>query len=360
VVTIGASRVGRDIEVSIADEGRGIPPDKLESIFGRFQQVDASDSRQKGGTGLGLAISRSIVEQHGGRIWAESGEGGGATFRFTLPTLDGADERALEPAGEGPLVLVCDDDPSVLEVARMLLSTHGYRAIVAPTGAEAVQLAVSERPAVIILDLYMPAMDGWQTFDALKADPATAGIPVLVLSVLDPFEGAGLGDLVERWITKPAGDSEGLLEAIAQLIDGDHRIPRVLVVEDDEDLARVLAATLEQRGLRVLVAPTAAAATRLSRTFLPDLVVLDIVLPDGDGFAVVEQLRADGRLAAVPLVVYTARDLTERDRTRLTLGETEVLFKSRVTPQAFEDKVLELLDRAIGPSLTTGVDGGRV
>ncbi|HEU4839793.1 MAG TPA: response regulator [Ilumatobacteraceae bacterium] len=347
VVTLTAAEADGFVEFSVADEGRGIPADKLESIFGRFQQVDASDSRQKGGTGLGLAISRSIVEQHGGRIWAESEEGHGATFRFTVPAIE-RNEDEMAAVGDGPVVLVCDDDPSLLEVARMLLSTHGYRAVVAQTGAEALRLAASERPAVIILDLYMPSMDGWQTVEALKADPATADIPVLVLSVLDADDGAGLGELVERWITKPVGDSDALLEAIAELVDGDERRSRVLVVEDDEDLARVLATSLEQRGLRVLVAPTAAAATRLSRTFLPDLIVLDIVLPDGDGFAVVEQLRHDGRLAAVPLVVYTARDLSAEDRERLTLGETEVLFKSRVTPEAFERKVLALLDGALG------------
>jgi CheY-like chemotaxis protein len=181
---------------------------------------------------------------------------------------------------------------------------------------------------------------------------------VLVLSVADVDDAAGLGDLVQRWITKPASDSDALLEAVAQLVDGDHRIPRVLVVEDDEDLARVLTTSLEQRGLRVLTAPTASAATRLSRTFLPDLIVLDIVLPDGDGFTVVEQLRQDGRLSTVPLVVYTARELNEADRRRLTLGETEVLFKSTVTPQAFEERVLALLEGAVGPSTQRGGQGG--
>jgi DNA-binding response OmpR family regulator len=153
-------------------------------------------------------------------------------------------------------------------------------------------------------------------------------------------------------------NSDALLEAVAQLVDGDHRIPRVLVVEDDEDLARVLTASLEQRGLRVINAPTASAATRLSRTFLPDLIVLDIVLPDGDGFSVVEQLRKDGRLSTVPLLVYTARELSESDRRRLTLGETEVLFKSRVSPEAFEARVLALLEGALGPSTQTGGQGG--
>ena len=126
VVTLSATRDDGDILFRVVDEGRGIPTDQLESIFQRFQQVDASDSRQKGGTGLGLAICRSLVEQHGGRIWAESEPGQGATFSFTLPALD-EPRRPTSPDADGPLVLVCDDDPSLLEVGRVLLTTHGYR-----------------------------------------------------------------------------------------------------------------------------------------------------------------------------------------------------------------------------------------
>ena len=134
----------------------------------------------------------------------------------------------------------------------------------------------------------------------------------------------------------------------------------MLVVEDDDDLARVLAASLEQRGLRVAGGADGGARPRASsRTFLPDLIVLDIVLPDGDGFAVVEQLRQDGRLSTVPLVVYTARELTADDRERLTLGETEVLFKSKVTPEDFERKVLALLDGRLGAPGTDRRSGGR-
>ncbi len=359
VVTLSAARQGDEILVRVTDEGRGIPADKLESIFLRFQQVDASDSRQKGGTGLGLAICKSLVEQHGGRIWAESEPGQGATFSFTLPALD--DDRpadSSEPAGDGPLVLVCDDDPSLREVGRALLAAHGYRVITAASGSEAVQLATVERPAVIVLDLYMPTMDGWQTVEALKARPETADIPVLVLSVLDPDDGAGLAELVEKWITKPIEDSDALIRAVDQLVGGDQTAHRVLVVEDDEDLARVVTTSLERRGLRVAVAPTAAAATRLARTFIPDVIVLDIGLPDGDGFDVVEQLRDDGRLASTPLLVYTARELSLDDRRRLTLGDTEVLFKSKVTPDAFEHRLLTLLERATGPVHGGGAQGG--
>ena len=219
VVTLSASRDGGDILFRVVDEGRGIPTDQLESIFQRFQQVDASDSRQKGGTGLGLAICRSLVEQHGGRIWAESEPGQGATFSFTLPALDTS--AADSPDADGPLVLVCDDDPSLLEVGRVLLTTHGYRVTTARSGAEAVAKAAAEHPAVIVLDLFMPTMDGWHTVEALKASPDTAAIPVLVLSVLDPDDGAGLADRVEKWLTKPIEDGDALIGAVEQLVGGD-------------------------------------------------------------------------------------------------------------------------------------------
>jgi len=355
VVTLSASRDGGDVLFRVVDEGRGIPSDQLEPIFQRFQQVDASDSRQKGGTGLGLAICRSLVEQHGGRIWAESELGHGATFSFTLPALDTSAEEVSDVGG--PLILVCDDDPSLLAVGRVLLTTHGYRVITARSGIEAVAKAAAERPAVIILDLLMPTMDGWHTVEALKASPATASIPVLVLSVLDPDDGAGLADRVEKWLTKPIEDGDALIGAVEQLVGGEEPSCRVLVVEDDDDLAQVLAASLERRGLRVEVASTVTAARRLGRTFIPDLIVLDVSLPDGDGYELVEQLREDGRLASTPLVVYTASDLTPEDRTRLTLGDTEVLLKSTVAPDDFEQRLLLLLQRATGSPTGRGGTG---
>ncbi len=359
-VTLSAERANGEVRFRVMDEGRGIPTDRLETIFDRFAQVDASDSRQKGGTGLGLAICRSIVEQHGGRIWAESGAGPGSTFSFTIPAASEPEPITIVPSGDGPLVLVCDDDPSLLEVASMLLSTHGYRVIVARDGVQAVELAVAERPAVIVLDMFMPELDGWHTIKELKARPECASIPVLVLSVLDADQGGGLGELVDKWLTKPSGATDSLVAAVEQLLGTDGQLPRVLIVEDDDDLARVLAASLERRGLRVGIATTAAQATRLSRTFLPDLIVLDIVLPDGDGFAVIDQLRRDGRLSSIPVIVYTARDLTEDDRSRLTLGETEILFKSRVSPETFEQRVLSLLDGRAGARASEASGGTNV
>jgi PAS domain S-box-containing protein len=219
----------------VADQGRGIPTDRLESIFERFQQVDSSDSRQKGGTGLGLAICRTIVTQHGGRIWAESEPGAGSTFHFTLPL---APPPASAPVHEAP------------------------------------------RP-------------------------------------------------------EPAGATEIVAE------DGRRR---VLVVEDDEDLARVLSETFERRGVVTEVAGTGERAWAAARRRRPDAVVLDIALPDGDGYWLAERFREHEGLRGVPIVAYTALDPDEPGRERLRRAGVDVLTKSRIEPTELERRVLSLLD----------------
>ncbi|MBI3795915.1 MAG: CHASE3 domain-containing protein [Deltaproteobacteria bacterium] len=180
-VWVSVALQGEEAIFTVRDQGRGIPADKRESIFERFQQVDASDSRQKGGTGLGLAICRSIVQQHGGRIWVESTVGQGSTFYFTLPARREAEESMSALPGP-PLVLVCDDDPSVLEVVGAMLEQHGYQVLKAASGQEAIERALVTRPAAILLDLLMPGMSGWETMAVLKERPETSNIPLIILS----------------------------------------------------------------------------------------------------------------------------------------------------------------------------------
>jgi PAS domain S-box-containing protein len=218
-VRVTAQRRGDEVLFAVSDDGRGIPPDKLESIFGRFQQVDASDSREKGGTGLGLAICRSIVEHHGGRIWADSVPGVGSTFSLVVPSgLD--DDDAYEPgaaAGRGPAVLVCDDDAGILEVMGTALQERGYHVIPARSGEVAVQRARSERPAAILLDLVMAGMSGWEVASALQQHPDTARIPIVVLSVLPrPARELPLGAVME-WLEKPA-DGAAVFAALERAI----------------------------------------------------------------------------------------------------------------------------------------------
>src|SRR5262249_7091440 len=179
-VRVGLS--GKEAVFAVRDQGRGVPAEKLESIFERFQQVDASDSRQKGGTGLGLAICRSIVQQHGGRIWVESRPGEGSTFSFTLPAWQQAEREGRGPEGR-PLVLVCDDEPAVLETVKAVLEQRGYQVVTVCTGQEVIAQAQAQQPAVILLDLLMPQMNGWETMAALKRKPETQNIPIIIFSM---------------------------------------------------------------------------------------------------------------------------------------------------------------------------------
>ncbi|MGK7872960.1 MAG: PAS domain S-box protein [Xenococcaceae cyanobacterium] len=329
----------------IRDQGRGIPPDKIETIFGRFQQVDASDSRKKGGTGLGLAVCRSIVQHHGGRIWAQSTLGEGSTLSFTLPVLR-EDKVISIPESTHPLVLVCDDDPSIRTVVKAKLEQQGYQAITVASGEEAVEQATQKLPDLILLNLMMPGMNGWQTLAVLKEQVETRDIPVIILSGLLPDTKESPHPEVSDWIVKPP-DERLLFRALERALTEQDRNIRVLVVEDEADLAQVLITVFERYGIETHHAQTGREAIQLSQHIIPDLLVLDLVLPEYDGFAVVDWLRQHNRLCKVPLVIYTSKDLEDSDRERLKLGQTLFLTKSRITPEEFEKRVINLLNRII-------------
>lgn len=342
-VRVSAERRDGEVLFSVTDQGRGIPGDKLELVFGRFQQVDASDSRQKGGTGLGLAICRSIVSQHGGRIWAESAPGEGSTFSFTLPALPGPEPAAIALPHGRPSILVCDDEPEVLEVVTAMLDRWGYAVIPATSGRHAVEAAVAGRPDAILLDLIMPGMSGWDTIAALKGNPETADIPLIALSVLGREQGASGPAVVDGWIGKPI-DETALFTALKNVLTDDAGTTKVLVVEDDPGLAQVLNAMFERHGLVSFHAQTVQQAVEMGARVRPDLLVLDLMLPDGDGFQIVQSFRKDDHLRRIPVIVYTAKELDPAERGALELGHTEVLTKGRVTPAELERRLGTLLD----------------
>jgi hypothetical protein len=344
-VTLSATRRDDEMLFEVKDQGRGIPADKLGVIFERFQQVDASNGREKGGTGLGLAICRSIVDQHGGRIWVESELGQGSSFYFTLPLVREEVEILVPEASPTQrTVLICDDDPSIRVVVKTVLEQHDYRVLAVGSGVEAIQQAAAWRPDVILLDLLMPEMDGWETLGALRDHPETSEIPVIILSVLPPRETRKSDGEVAGWVQKPI-DEARLFQTLSLAISRSSKQARVLVVEDDLDLARVIQEVFERHGNKVFHAQTGREAIQSAQRVLPNLVVLDLILPEGDGFEVVAGLRHSKSLRSVPLVVYTAKDIDEAERERLKLGETLFLTKGRISPEEFEKLVIGLLDR---------------
>ena len=330
------------VTLSVIDQGRGIPADKLESIFGRFQQVDASDSRQKGGSGLGLAICRTIVQQHAGRVWAERNPVRGSTFRVFLPYQQSPTSLSAGPDGEGQgTVLLADANSSTRPLVAQQLSRHGYR-VVETTSVEQTMAAARNGVEAILLDTSLDGMNGWEILPLLRRKDPESHIPIVLLSVAD---GEGGGDLpadAQGMVTKPV-EEDALLAELARVLCGQGEKARILIVEDDHDLARVIGEIFSRDTIEVQLAHTRQEALDACTDFQPHLLVLDIGLPDGDGFNVVDWLRQHETLSNLPLVVYSGRELAAAERRQLILGPTHFLTKTRVQPQQLEALVLTLL-----------------
>ncbi len=331
----------------VSDEGRGIPSDKLDSIFDRFQQVEPSDARQKGGTGLGLAICRSIVQQHSGSIWAQSNLGPGTTLYVMLPRTVRSTDIAIavpEPArGEGA-ILVCDDDEGIRTIVNHHLTQQGYTVIEAESGEQALHLAAEHQVEAILLDLYMPGLSGWETLQRLRNSPATAHIPVVILSVLSSTLRSQLTGDAQGWVQKPFNESL-LFAELGRVLHAGDGPAHVLLVEDDEDLASVVIASFQDAAVYVDHASSRQQAIRQCISRRPDLLILDLTLPDGDGFSLVEWLRSQPTLQSLPLVVYSGREVSEQDMAKLRLGPTQFLTKAKVQPQEVEELVLSMVHR---------------
>jgi signal transduction histidine kinase/CheY-like chemotaxis protein len=348
VVRLTATPAGSEIRFVVEDRGPGIAPERLERIFERFEQVDSSDSRSVGGSGLGLTLARGIVRKHGGTISVESRVGEGSRFIFTLPRPPRA--AAARPAPEPPLVLICDDDQAVCRFLQLMLEARGYRTGVAHSGEEIISLAARQRPAVILLDFQLSGINGRDTLSLLRQWTETRDIPVIMMSGQGQEE-SGIGESeIVAWIEKPIEQSL-LFDALVRAFEGTPLHADVLLVEADDALAQVLTESLFLRGLSSYHVRTGAEAVRLARTLPFDLLVLEVGLPDRDGFAVVESIRGQSRLRNLPLLVYSAIQLDEPEMERLRMGPTEFLVKSRQPVRHLGDRAIALLGRA-----TAGVD----
>lgn len=334
-VTLSGSTRDAYFAFSVADQGRGIPEEKLGTIFERFSQVDASDSRDKGGSGLGLAICQSIVNAHGGRIWAEKNDPTGSRFQFTIP-LAAAFIEALPGIGSPAIrtILVCQDEgsPTIVDT----LERQGFRVVTA-TSDDVIAYASNVHPDAILLDLAYGGKG--DVVDKLKSTAETRDIPIVVATGQIPDSRESYAAAVANWIHKPLKSDE-LIHAL-DLACG---TPSIVVVEDDPDLARVMITALESHGIRTFHALKGSDAVQLCRQHEPTLIVLDLILPDMDGFAVVGALRESATLRRIPLLVYSALDVGSADQSRLRLGPTEFLTKSRCSLADFERHVVRLLE----------------
>ena len=337
------------VTIAVADHGEGIAPENLNRLFRKFQQVDSSSSRRKGGTGLGLAITKALVEQHGGRIFVDSELHKGTRFSFTLPTASSEEAASIAPVaanddGSARLVarrvLIVDDDDDFRDLMRLQLSHAGYDVLDARDAESAIQIARASHPDVITVDLLMPGIDGWSFIDRLRQEEGLANIPIVVVSgAADAKTDVRLPTDVSV-IAKGEGHDR-LLREISLALAG-RRGATVLVAEDDDDLRGVLTASLTRNGHRVIQARDGAEALASLERDQVDLLVLDLVMPNIDGFEVLARLKGTGRGATLPVVVVTGTDRSTTELQALRLGANVYLTKP-VAAAALTEEVTRLL-----------------
>ena len=329
---------GPEAVFSVHDEGRGIPGDKLQTIFERFQQVDASDARQKGGAGLGLAISRSIVVQHGGHIWAESDGQFGSTFRFTVPVLQ-ADDGVTQPGVKTSTVLVGETSAPARALLQSVLEEGGHGVITATTGNQVLELARTSSPSAILLDLLSPEMDGWETARRLRADEELRNTPVVVMSALSPRSGTSS---LSGWLRQPL-EPAVLIDSLSHWLSSNGSIQRVLFVTPDVALGDELRDRSEAKSLSPTVTANLGDALRVLETMTPDAIVLDFMLLDRSGHELIDQLRTKTQTRSIPLVMYAA---SEFDASVAHAGSAH---KTRAHTEEVAQRIALLLQRMTAP-----------
>ena len=319
----------------VIDTGIGMSEEQKGRLFQAFTQADASTTRNYGGTGLGLTISKHFCTMLGGPIDVASEPGKGSEFTITLP--DAESEAAQQPSaipkmvprglppGEELTVLVVDDDESVHHLLENTLEREGYRLLHAYDGEQAIELARSAAPDVITLDVMMPRVDGWSVLGQLKSAPETARIPVIMISILDERTlGYSMG--ASEFMTKPVDRSR--LLALVQQFAGRPGSDVVLIVDDQQDVRDIVKTTITGVGLKAAEAANGQAALDwLAAHPHPALILLDLMMPVMDGFEFLERCQAEGILEHVPVVVLTARELSESERAFLAERTMLILTK---------------------------------
>jgi PAS domain S-box-containing protein len=304
-ISVDVYSVGGAVRADVRDNGIGIRSEDLGKIFERFYRADHPLVQESRGTGLGLPIVKMFVEMHGGRVWAESEVGKGSSFTVLLPQpttglQEGLERIPLETLARLPKghVLVADDDPDIAELVKLHLEETGFRAVVVGRGVKVLEIARRQRPDLIVLDVLLPDMDGRAVLEALKSDPATADIPVIMLTVLaDDGTAFELG--AADFLTKPI-EAEKLIEAVQTALS---RRGRILVVEDDVDTIEIMRLALRRVGYSVDVAADGYEALSLARRWQPQAIVLDLRLPGMDGYETLSHLKRNQSTQRIPIVV---------------------------------------------------------
>jgi len=343
----------RYVELAVADTGIGIPRDQLDRLFEPFSQLESSLSRRFQGTGLGLAMVKKLAELHGGSVTVKSDAGAGARFAVWLPyrgEKDGmaaADRRvkARGPAARGSgrelEVLVVEDEDRAADLIRLQLESEGMRVRRALTADAALEMAQRDPPDLITLDILLPGMDGWQFLERLKAHEALAEIPVVMISIVaDSDRGLALG--AAQVLQKPLRQSD-LSNALSACGLTSGRVGRVLVIDDDPRAVDLIALLLGSAGHSVLRAYGGAEGIQIAREQRPDMIVLDVMMPEVSGFEVVEALKQFPETAQTPILIMTAKRLSAQERGELNGRIVKIVEKAELDRLGFLNEVRRAL-----------------
>jgi signal transduction histidine kinase/CheY-like chemotaxis protein len=354
------------IAFSVADTGIGMTPEQQAKLFQSFSQADSSTTRKYGGTGLGLVITQKFCQMMGGDIYVESEAGQGTTFTIRLPEqVRDLKAESVKPrdyqtstsisgihtlvSADVNTVLVIDDDPSVQELMQRFLTREGFQVLGACSGADGLELARKYIPDVIVLDVMMPSVDGWTVLTEIKADPQLADIPVVMVTMVDDKNlGFALG--AADYLLKPI-DYDRLAELLHKY-GTNNASASVMVVEDNAENREMMRRQLTKSGWQVIEAENGRIALDLMQTQQPSIILLDLMMPEMDGFEFLDQIRHRPEWRKIPVIVLTAKDLTPDDRRRLD-GHIERLYqKGSFDRQALLNEISQLTSQAVSKSRT--------